>query len=125
MDGATASYVQRLSSAFYSGIRESLAEFKKAFAPGSVGQVGSRLRTSLLAWLDGEVTQFGKRVERHVFSPSTPLDVVASSVTATRGQYAARLAKEDGVDVAHLIDGVLRCSLERTVTTAGTEISYS
>jgi len=53
LDGATASYVQRLSSAFYSGVRESLAEFRKAFSSES-----GRLRTALLAWLDVEVRRY-------------------------------------------------------------------
>ena len=121
-DSATASYVQRLSAAFYGGVRETASEFEKAFSGGGGGGGASDVRPALLSWVDQEMERFCARVQRQVFSPSTPLEIIASSVAAVR--EGGLELREDGLDVTFLIDDRFRGNVERTVSNSNLKCTF-
>lgn len=133
LDSATVSYVHRLASAFYGSIQETAAEFGRAFGETGGGQGSAGFKTAaLLTWLDEEVEKFTQRVEKQVFSPSTPLEIIAASLYTVR-QQSTKL-QDLGLDVPYLMDPRFRRNVERTVwymskarfsTLLGNEFAYS
>ena len=121
-DSSTVSYVHRLSSAFFGCVRQTAVEFRKAFDGGAGAGEGEgegddgRMVGALLTWMDEEVDRFCLRVEKQLFSPSTPLEIISASVSAVREGALALGA--DGVDLAFLVDDRFRRNVERTVSWA-------
>ena len=109
LESATGSYVQRLASVFFSCALDSCNEFRRAFP-----NCPSKL-SALLTWLDDETDKFCERVEKAIFSPSTPLETIAASVAAVRAQSVA-LRDSTGLDITFLVDSRFRRNVERTVS---------
>ena len=107
MESATVPYVHRLTVAFFSNVVDTSQEFRKAFH-------GLPAKTSsFLTWLDEEVTHFADRVEKQIFSPSTPLEIIANCIGFVREQ--AIKTQESGLDLTYMLDAKFRRNVERTV----------
>lgn len=112
MEIATVSYIQRQSITFFNSILESSAEFRKAFN-GSGGGISKY--SSFLIWVEEELDKFcSERVEKQIFSPSTPLETIATCIELVRGQ-ASKL-KDKGLDVVYIFDAKFRRNVERCVS---------
>ena len=70
--------------------------------------------SSLLIWIREQMTKFLERIEKQIFSPSTPLETIAVCVEAIRGQCET-LRESGQIDLLFLVDGHLRRNIERTV----------
>jgi hypothetical protein len=100
-------YVHRLTLAFFGNVVDTSHEFRKAFS-------SLPPKTScFLTWLDEEVTHFADRVEKQIFSPSTPLEIIANCLGFVREQ--AIKTQESGLDLTYMLDAKFRGNIERTV----------
>ena len=63
-----------------------------------------------------KVSAFADRVERQIFSPSTPLEIIASCLGFVREQ--AVKTQEQGLDLTYMLDNRFRRNIERTVRRA-------
>ena len=135
LDSATVTYVHRLTAAFFASVLETSAEFKRAFANNVKNGGGSNsftadsgsncaMNSAFLTWLDEEVDMFCDRVERQIFSPSTPLDVIAAGVSFVRDQ-SVRMREKGGLDVTYLVDSRFRRNVERVVRTVAIFLSHA
>ena len=61
------------------------------------------------------MSAFADRVERQIFSPSTPLEIIASCLGFVREQ--AVKTQEQGLDLTYMLDNRFRRNIERTVCT--------
>ena len=120
MESATIPYIQRQSVTFFNGILESSVEFRKAFQRSNeTNKVESatlyaKKAASLLTWVEEELERFcNDRIDKQVFSPSTPLETIATCMEFVRIQ-AIKL-KESGLDVVHLFDAKFRRNIERSI----------
>ena len=116
LESATGTYVRRQAVVFFSGILESSVEFRKAFCASraaSEDDADDFKMSSLLVWVREEMTRFLDRIEKQVFSASTPLETISICVEAIREQCAA--LRHSGLDLLFLVDGHLRRNVERTV----------
>ena len=66
-----------------------------------------------ITWLDGELDSFCERIQKQIFSPSTPLEIISSCLAFVRDQCVKM--REAGLDVTYLIDSRFRRNIERTV----------
>ena len=99
---------------FFSGILESSVEFRKAFCRrGEEEDADDFKMSSLLVWVREEMTSFLDRIEKQIFSSSTPLETISVCVEAIREQCAA--LRHSGLDLLFLVDGHLRRRIENTV----------
>ena len=120
IESATATYVRRQAVVFFSGILESSVEFRKAFCRrGEEEDADDFKMSSLLVWVREEMTSFLDRIEKQIFSSSTPLETISVCVEAIREQCAA--LRHSGLDLLFLVDGHLRRRIENTVR--GTSIN--
>lgn len=137
MESATIPYIQRQSVTFFNGILESSVEFRKAFqknvslangssvipngtpkfklkSPEESVTLYSKKTASLLTWVEEELERFcNDRIDKQVFSPSTPLETIATCMEFVRIQ--AKKLKEAGLDVVHLFDAKFRRNIERSI----------
>ena len=136
LESATIPYIQRQSVTFFNGILESSVEFRKAFQKHNnvngtlTSQNGtpkhktsiledsatlfSKKAASFLAWVEDNLERFcNDRIEKQVFSSSTPLETIAACMEFVRIQ--ALKLKEAGLDVVHLFDAKFRRHIERTI----------
>jgi hypothetical protein len=113
VESATVTYVQRQAVAFFAGIIESSVEFRKAFC-GKVSTEEDEFKmSSLLVWIHDQMSKFFERIEKQIFSPSTPLETIAVCVEVIRKQCAN--LSDSGLDLLFLVDAQLRRNVERTV----------
>ena len=98
---------------FFAGILESSVEFRKAFCRRGDEDADDFKMSSLLVWVREEMTRFLDRIEKQIFSSSTPLETISICVEAIREQCAA--LRHSGLDLLFLVDGHLRRNIERTV----------
>ena len=61
-----------------------------------------------------KVSAFADRVERQIFSPSTPLEIIAGCLGFVREQ--AVKTQEQGLDITYMLDNRFRRNIERTVS---------
>jgi len=116
LESATGTYVRRQAVVFFFGILESSVEFRKAFCASraaSEDDADDFKMSSLLVWVREEMTRFLDRIEKQVFSASTPLETISICVEAIREQCAA--LRHSGLDLLFLVDGHLRRNVERTI----------
>lgn len=108
LESATVVYVQRLSAAFFSCVAETAVEFQRAFS-------SQPSKTSaFLTWLDEEIDRFCEKIEKQIFSPSTPLEVIATCVNCIRDKSIH--LQESGLDITYLVDSRFRGNVEKTVS---------
>jgi hypothetical protein len=113
VESATVTYVQRQAVAFFAGIIESSVEFRKAFC-GKVSTEEDEFKmSSLLVWIHDQMSKFFERIEKQIFSPSTPLETIAVCVEVIRKQCAN--LSDSGLDLLFLVDAQLRRNVERTI----------
>ena len=62
------------------------------------------------------MSAFADRVERQIFSPSTPLEIIAGCLGFVREQ--AVKTQEQGLDITYMLDNRFRRNIERTVSSA-------
>ena len=67
------------------------------------------------------MSAFADRVERQIFSPSTPLEIIASCLGFVREQ--AVKTQEQGLDLTYMLDNRFRRNIERTVGACAHHIS--
>ena len=96
---------------FFAGVLESSVEFRKAFAGSSNEEFKM---SSLLVWVRDQMTRFLDRIEKQIFSPSTPLETISICVEAIREQCFD--LRHSGLDLLFLVDAHLRRNIERTVS---------
>ena len=120
LESATVPYIQSQSVTFFVGILESSQEFRKAFqrsnesTKNDSGSLYSKKAASLLTWVEEELERFcNDRIDKQVFSPSTPLETIATCMEYVRIQ--AMKLKESGLDVVHLFDAKFRRNIERSI----------
>lgn len=120
MESATVPYIQRQSVTFFNGILESSVEFRKAFqrpldsTKNESPSLYSKKAASLLTWVEEELERFcNDRIDKQVFSPSTPLETIATCMEFVRIQ--ATKLKESGLDIVHLFDAKFRRNIERSI----------
>ena len=134
MESATIPYIQRQSVTFFNGILESSVEFRKAFQKNFNGSSSIRNETnkhksvsteetstlyskkaaSFLTWIEDELDRFcNDRIDKQVFSPSTPLETIATCMEFVRVQSLK--LKDAGLDVVHLFDAKFRRNIERSI----------
>ena len=70
--------------------------------------------SSLLIWIREQIGKFLDRIEKQIFSPSTPLETISVCVEAIRGQCET-LRESGQIDLLYLVDAHLRRNVERTV----------
>ena len=98
---------------FFASVLESSVEFRKAFC-GRRGNDDEEFKmSSLLVWIRDQMIKFLDRIEKQIFSPSTPLETISICVEAIREQCAALRHS----DLLFLVDAHLRRNIERTVGT--------
>ena len=115
IESATATYVHRQSASFFAGILESAMEFRKAFGKaGGPSDSDDFKMSSLLVWIRDQMSLFLDRIEKQIFSPSTPLETISICVKAIRDQCEA--LRGSGLDLLFLVDAHLRRNIERTVS---------
>ena len=66
----------------------SILEFRKAFCKCHDEDVDEFKMSSLMVWVRCQMSKFLDRIEKQVFSPSTPLETIAVSVEGIRKQCA-------------------------------------
>ncbi len=69
--------------------------------------------SSLLVWVQEQMIGFIERIERQIFSPSTPLETIAVCIEVIRNQCTS--LNSSGLDLLFLLDSQLRGNVERTV----------
>lgn len=111
METATVSYVQRQAVTFFTNVLETSHEFRKAF--GNADDSSSKI-SSLLVWLNQEMDRFCDRVEKQMFTPSTPLETISVCVQFVR-QQSVKMRDEANLDVVYLLDSRFRRNVERTI----------
>lgn len=99
---------------FFSGVLDSAVEFRKAFCRASEDEQEDFKMSSLLVWVRDQQAKFLERVEKQIFSPSTPLEVISVCVEVIRKQCSN--LREAGLDLLFLVDSHLRRNVERTVS---------
>ena len=62
-----------------------------------------------------QVSSFADRVERQIFSPSTPLEIIANCLGFVREQ-AVKTQEQHGLDLTYMLDSRFRRNIERTVS---------
>ena len=70
--------------------------------------------SSLMVWVRDQLSRFLDRIEKQIFSPSTPLETIAVSVEGIRKQCGS--LRDAGLDLLFLVDSHLRRNVERTVS---------
>lgn len=125
IESATGTYVQRQSVTFFAGVLESSVEFRKAFCgqhlPSSsdpkteeIENYEAMKMSALLVWIRGQMIKFLERIDKQIFSPSTPLETIAVCVESLRTQ-ANHTLRHSGIDLLFLVDAHLRRNVERTI----------
>ena len=122
IESATGTYVQRQSVTFFAGVLESSVEFRKAFCqqPSSVAseieeiEASTTKMSSLLVWIREQMIRFLERIDKQIFSPSTPLETISVCVESLRSQ-ANNTLRHSGIDLLFLVDAHLRRNVERTI----------
>ena len=112
IESATATYVKRQAVTFFAGVLESSVEFRKAFCRRGNENEEFKM-SSLLVWIRDQMIKFLDRIEKQIFSPSTPLETISICVAAIREQCEA--LRHSGLDLLFLVDAHLRRNIERTV----------
>ena len=67
-----------------------------------------------MVWVRDQLSRFLDRIEKQIFSPSTPLETIAVSVEGIRKQCGS--LRDAGLDLLFLVDSHLRRNVERTVS---------
>ena len=70
--------------------------------------------SSLLVWIRGQMIRFLERIDKQIFSPSTPLETISICVESLRSQ-ANNTLRHSGIDLLFLVDAHLRRNVERTI----------
>ena len=111
MESATVSYVQRQAVTFFSNVLETSIEFRKAFGDEEASSASKV--SSFLVWLDEELDRFCERVEKQMFTPSTPLETIAVCVQFVRHQS---VKMRDEANLNEFESGLSRsvCILQRS-----------
>lgn len=113
IDSATVTFVHRQTMSFFASIVESCSEFRKAFCKSGSDPVEFKM-SSLLVWVRDQMTKFLDRIEKQIFSPSTPLETISICVEGIREQCSG--LRHSGLDLLFLVDSHLRRNIERTVS---------
>lgn len=102
-------YIQRLATAFFHQVTDSVKEFDKCF-PDQRGQSYTSL---FLMWLEEETEWFADILEKHIFSSQSPLATVADCLAFLREQAKKLVAP--GLDILFIIDARFQSSIEKTI----------
>ena len=121
IESATGTYVQRQSVTFFAGVLESSVEFRKAFCQQQqasellkIEEIEATKMSSLLVWIRGQMIRFLERIDKQIFSSSTPLETISICVESLRSQ-ANNTLRHSGIDLLFLVDAHLRRNVERTI----------
>lgn len=106
-EGATAGYVEKLCSVFFSSIASTGREFSRAF--------GNNTCMSLfVCWAKVQLEQFVQTFSKHVFTPQVSASVATECIACARLQCDT--LPEVGLDLSFLLNELLCSHVERLVT---------
>lgn len=106
-EGTTRLYIQRLASAFFHQITDSIKEFDTCFP-----NQGKNMSLFVM-WLEEETEWFTDILEKHIFSSQSPLSTVADCVAFLREQ--AKKLITPGLDILFMIDARFQSSIEKII----------
>ena len=127
-------HVKNMSQCFFGHIHESSLEFRRAVintaensptgkpGNGPPPKIQAAKLSSFMSWVETEVNGFAEKIEKQVFSPSTPLDIIAACVGHIREQAEALQRK--GLDLTFLVDALFRRNIERTVSWCKSRLGF-
>lgn len=106
-EGATAGYVEKLCSVFFSGIANTGKEFSRAF-------MNNACMSLFICWAKVQLEQFVQTFSKHVFTPQVSASVATECIACARQQCDT--LSEVGLDLSFLLNDLLGSHVERLVT---------
>ncbi|XP_035221386.1 exocyst complex component 8-like, partial [Stegodyphus dumicola] len=106
-EGATASYVKKLCSVFFSCIADTGREFDRAFG-------NKTCASAFVVWAKIQLEQFVQIFSKHVFTPQVSASTATECIACAR-QHCDTLS-EVGLDLSFVLNELLCSHVERLVT---------
>ncbi|XP_015927483.1 exocyst complex component 8 [Parasteatoda tepidariorum] len=106
-EGATASYIEKLCSVFFTCLAETGKEFDKAFTNNACA-------SSFVLWAKLQLDQFVQIFSKHVFTPQVSSSIATECIACARSQCDT--LSNVGLDLSFVLNDLLAGQVERLVT---------